>query len=314
MIKPFYQIDLKILALISAVVLWFIVITVENTVYKFPEKIDVAIINLGKNLNLEEALPSVDVILRVDKEDLEKITKNDLEVYVDLSDIEAGEQTVKIEASSKSVQAQVLKVEPDEVTLKISPIIEKEVEVRIIVEGEVAEGYKIESSEGETDKVIIAGVQHIIDEIEYVEAKLILDETQTENIKQTVILAIPESQGFLPDLVTITPEEMVVSAEITSSTQQKQVTVIPKFINENDRSAFKDMITVTPENINVEGDESSLSQISSIETEAIEISSLIKNRSVEIGLSLPDGISLVDPEQKIEIKIIERDLGTEPTI
>lgn len=82
MVKPFYQIHLKILALLTAITLWFIVITVENTVYIFPEQIKMEILNLGKNLNLEASLPDVDVYLRVNKEDLTQVTKKRIWKYL----------------------------------------------------------------------------------------------------------------------------------------------------------------------------------------------------------------------------------------
>jgi YbbR domain-containing protein len=314
MVKPLYQIHLKILALLAAITLWFIVITVENTVYKFPEQIKVEILNLGKNLNLEASLPDVDVYLRVDKEDLNQVTKNDLEVFIDLMDIEAGEQTVVIEASSNSALAQVLKVEPQKVKLRISPVTEIEVEVKTTIEGKPAEGYLVESTEIETNKAVISGAQNIIDEIDYVEARLILDGTQTEDIKQNVALSIPESSGISSDLITITPEEMVITVIISSSIQQKKVQIVPKFINENDRVAFENRITISPTEIQIEGDSEKLNNITTVDTSVIEISSLVRNRKVEVSPVPPEGIKLVNPDQKFTIELKSNDLGDEPTI
>lgn len=314
MIKPFHQIHLKLLALLAAVTLWFVVITVENTVYKFPEKVELKTLNLSKNVSLESTLPAVDVYLRVDKEDMKKITKNELDIYLDLSEFEAGERTVPVVALSKSPLAQVLKTEPAEVRIKISPVIEKEVEVKIIVEGKPRDGYKVEKTEILSEKVTVSGAQNVIDMLEYIEGKIILDGTQTENLKQSVQLSVPGSSRVSQQLLTFNPAEIVVEVTIVSELEEKEVAVKPRFFSENDRNSYESKIEMTPLTVKVSAGKEILENLNSLETNPLEISALIRNGSIETGLSLPEGVTLVDHMQKITVKFTGSVLGDGPTI
>lgn len=314
MIKPFHQIHLKLLALLAAFTLWFVVITVENTVYKFPEKVELKTLNLSKNVSLESTLPAVDVYLRVDKEDMKKITKNELDIYLDLSELEAGERTVPVIALSKSPLAQVLKTEPAEVKIKISPVIEKEVDVKIMIEGKPRDGYKVDKTEILSEKVTVSGAQNVIDMLDYIEGKIILDGTQTETLKQSVQLSVPGSLRVSQQLLTFNPAEILVEVTIVSELEEKVVAVKPRFFSENDRNSFESKIEITPETVKVSAGKEVLENLNSLETNPLEISALIRNGSIETGLSLPEGVALVDPMQKITVKFTGSVLGAGPTI
>lgn len=314
MIKPFYQIHLKILALIAAVCLWFVVITVENTVYKYPDQLEVEMLNMGSNITLESKLPNVDVYLRVDKEDLKKVTKNDLDIYVDFEDLEAGEYKLPVIASSQNALAQILKIEPSNVTVNMAPVIEKEVPIKTEVEGKPAQGYIVENTEPEAEKVIVSGAQSVIDQIEYIEAKVILDGTQTQDLKQSVQLAVPGSLGISPRLITYTPAEVLVDIIISSEIEEKELAVSPNFINENERASYENRINISPETVTVRGEKGILDKTQSIETNTIETSLLIRNKTLTVGLNVPTGIELLNPEQTVTVNIIERNISDGPTI
>lgn len=314
MIKPFYQIHLKILALLAAIILWFIVITVENTVYKFPEQLSIEPLNLGKNVALESPLPPVDVYLRVDKDDMKKITKNDFDISLDLADVQIGEQSMDLDVNSKNPLAQVLKVEPSELLVRISPVVEKEVEITLIVEGKPAEGYELAQTELESHTVKISGAQSVIDKIDNIEAKLILDGTQTQNLKQSVELALPETLNIAQELVTYSPAEMVVNVQIISASDEKEVSILPAFRNEAEELEYAGRISISPEKISIKGKSSQLAEIGNIKTNPIEISALIRNRTIETGLQLPGDVELVNPEDKITVNLNEIFLDDGPTI
>ncbi len=305
MAKPLKNLRLKLLALFSAVVLWFVVITVENTVYSFPEEILVEATNLSTNLSLAGDLPEVRLYLRVDKEELKTITKNDFEVFVDLQDAEAGEQKFPIEATAIASQIKILKIEPSEVTLKLSPTSEKDVEVEVKVDGNPAKGYELKEVTADGETVKISGAQSIIDTIESVKAELLLDGTEKADLNQSVMLSFHEEDDVPEGAVQVVPEQIVVSAVIVSELKQKDVSVGAGFSKASDRVAWESRITLNPESISIQGDDEVLESISSLETKPFEISALNRNGSIEVEVALPEGVSLSDPGQKIILELIE---------
>lgn len=307
MIRPLYNIHLKLLAALSALVLWFIVIAVENTVYTFPEELNVEVLNLGKNLSLANDVPKVRLYLRIDKNELKTLTRNDFEVYIDLKGAEAGERRIPIVASSGSAQTKILKVEPSEITLKLSPTTEKNVEVRVNVQGKPLQGYEIEEIKPESDTVKLSGAQNIIEKIDHVMAELLLDGTEKADLNQSVMLTFDAQDNVSANLVQITPEQIVVSARISSQLKQREVAVTAGFSREADRTAWESRINITPSSILVQGNEEALSTLTNIETNALEISTLNRTGSVEVGLKLPEGVTLVNAGEKVVVSLIEEE-------
>lgn len=305
MMKPLHNIHLKLLALLSAVILWFVVITVENTIYPFPEQIEVEIVNLEPNVSIASNIPEVKLFLRVDKEELKSLTANDFEVFIDLKGTEAGSKTVKIQATTTKPEARILQVQPSEIELKISPTSEKEVEVKINTVGDPFEGYLIEDLAAENETVKITGAQSIIDTIDHVNAELLLDGTEKKDLNQTVMLAFDPNDNIPEGLVQVVPEQMVVNATITSELKQKEVSVSAGFNDDSDRVAWESNITLDPERVIIQGSEEALSAIESLETNPFELSTLNRAGSVEASLSLPEGVSTATPNQKIIITLIE---------
>lgn len=309
MIKPLNNFHLKLLALMAAIILWFIVITVENTVYLFPDDITVEVTNLGKNLSLAGEIPKVKLYLRIDKEDLKTLTKNDFKVFLDLKDAEAGERTVDIEASSTSTNVKILKVEPESIAITLAPTTEKEVSVKINVEGNPMKGYKVGNVVAQSDKVKISGAKNIIDSIDHVEAQLLLTGTEKSDLNQSVALTFSAADGAPQNLVTIAPDQMVVSAEIFSQLQQKEVVLIPGFKNDADRAIWADRIKITPAKLTIEGEADVLKEINSITTEPFEPGILKSNGSLQVRPNMPKDVSLVNKTETFTVTI-----ANEPTI
>ncbi|MBU1953549.1 hypothetical protein KKH03_01090 [Patescibacteria group bacterium] len=309
MIKPLNNIHLKLLALLAAIFLWFIVITVENTVYLFPDEITVEVTNLGKNLSLADEIPKVKLYLRIDKEDMKTLTKNDFRVFIDLKDVGAGPHLVDTEATSASTTAKILKVEPARIALTLAPTTEKEVDVKVNVVGSPMKGYKIGSLVAQSDKVKISGAQKIIDSIDHVQAQLLLTGTEENDLNQSVALTLDLAGGIPLDLVSIVPDQLVVSAEIVSQLQQKEVDLIPGFKNDADREDWANRIKITPGKITIEGETDVLDKIDSITTKPFETSILESSGSLQVRPDLPKDVSLVNKDEIFTVT-----LANEPTI
>jgi YbbR domain-containing protein len=306
--KTISQPHIKILALLSAIVLWFIVITVENTIYPFPENIEVKISNLEKSLSLASDIPDAKLYLQVDKEELKRLTTNDFDVFVDLKGAQAETKLVPIIATSQNPLIKVLKVEPSEVEIKLSPTTEKEIDIEVNITGDPAKDYTVAETETDVDTVKISGAQSIIEEIDYITAELILDGTEKADLNQNVVLSLPKSINIRKDFVKFTPEQIVVSAKITSQLQSKDVSVIPKFQNGEDKAKWQDKISLDPATITIEGDDSLLRTISSIEADLSNVNDLNTNESIEVGFDLPEDISILNGKSKATVKLIASEI------
>mgnify|MGYP002621461720 CR=1 FL=1 len=313
--KIFSNIHLKLLALLSAIVLWFIVITVENTIYVFPQELEIDVRNLSTNLSLANELPEVKLFLQVSKDELKSLTPDDFSIYIDLANAQAGQKSAQVQATATAQQVKILKIEPIQVDLKLSPVTEKEVEVEINVIGDPQEGYVVSNVEAGNQTVKVTGAQSLIENIESVQADLLLDGSERGEINQSVMLTLGDEQAIEAGLIQIVPEQIIIRADITSEVSEKEVDIVAGFKNEDDQNLWQNNIELQPQTVVIRGREEDLANITSVETNALEVSALSRAGEIQVGLSLPQGISLVEPDQLITITSLqttEETVGPEP--
>lgn len=297
--KRFKNTRLKILALVSAIILWLFVVGIENNVYLFPEELNIELRNLEEAVGLSQTLPSVKLYLKADKDIIENLTKSDFEVFADLKNLEIGDHNVPVSASSNNPQVSILRVEPSEISIKLQPLAEKEVNVLASYSGQPAEGYKVSELNTDVENVTIAGTQSIIDKIDEIEAKLVLDGTETSDINQKVTLVVPGSLNIPKGMVNAIPLQIVVTAKIESSLNEKTVEIRPKISGTDDPDSWINKIKLEPQQTTITGELEYLDTIDYLETEKIDVSKLQAGESIEINLVVPENIELKNQNLKV---------------
>jgi len=170
-------------------------------------------------------------------------------------------------------------------------------------------GYKIGSVVAQSDKVKISGAKNIIDSISQVEAQLLLAGTEKSDFNQSVALTSPSLSGVPQNLVTIMPDQLIVSAEILSEMEQKEVDFVPYFKSDADRAEWADRIKIIPAKIKIEGPPELLKTIDSLTMEPFKLSILDSSGSLQVRPALPKDISLVNKDEVFTVT-----LANEPTI
>lgn len=297
------KIHLKIVSVLAAIILWFIVITVENSVYAVPGEFPVTTVNQEKNVALTEPLPGVKIYVTAQEQIAQGLNGGDFEVTVDLRNTVIGDNILPVKGETKKNDIRVLKTVPSEVAIRLAPLTKKEVKVQLRVNGQPAPSYLMEQVTSETETVTISGAQNVLDAIEYVEAELILDGTQRENVSQSVPVKLRIINEQLTPIVTIGPEEIFVEATIASEVKEKEVTIIPGFRNDQEKLAWESQITVSPAKVVVRGAAEALENMTSIQTAVFELSAVNRGREIEVPLELPQGVTLADPAVTITIFI-----------
>jgi YbbR domain-containing protein len=294
--------QLKILAVISAIILWLFVVGTENTVSLFPQELDIELVNIDENVGISDTLPKVKIYIKADKEMIKNLTVKDFTAQIDLEDLTAGEYTLPVNVLSKNPQVSVIRAEPKEVRIKLSPRIEKEVDILTSYAGNPAVKYKVQSLKAEPDKVRITATQSVLDKIKNVEAKFVLDGAETETIEQKVTLTIPEKFNVPHETISINPSQVMVEAIIVPDIKEKEVPVKVTFNGTTDEEGWRQKVTLNPAKVKITGE--NFEEIEFIETAPIDINRLINSRDIEtVGLILPDNISLVDAEPVVTVSL-----------
>jgi YbbR domain-containing protein len=295
------QINLKILALVSAIILWFIVITVENNVIKYPNAIRIQAQNIAESLTLKDSLPVANVFLKMDREQFKEISENDIEVYIDLGDKRQGQHTVQVEALVNGSRSKILKVDPAQIQIELTEMFMKEVKVETEITGTPAEEYKVSSASVKPERIKLEGPKILLDKIDVLKA---LHHLKGDEKADIVVIVIPELAGIdSQETIKISPADVEITIKIEKEIIEKEVEIQPKFIRESDRSIYEKQIEITPAKVKIKGKKEVIEKITSILTSPLEVSALIRSRQINPKLELPDGVTQVELGQQITVTL-----------
>lgn len=309
MMKIFQNLDIKILSVFSAVMLWIFVVGIENSVLILPESLDVHAVNMAKSLSLESPLPQVKLYVRVDQSSLKTVTRNDFDLTVDLSGLPAGDYQLPVIAESKNPQATVLKTDPAQIYVHLAPLAEKEVPVLITYKGSPLAGFTVSEVKSETAVASVSAAQNVLEKIKQVNAEIILTGTENTNLTQTVQLSFTELSDIPKDSIHISPAEISVTAIIIPQPQQKTVIVKPNVTGADATPELLSRIQTTPAQVVIQGDAALLAGIDSVPTIPLDAAFLLRKEGepFEAGLTLPAGITLANPQEIIKIVLTKAD-------
>jgi len=288
--------ELKILALLSAIVLWFFVVGIENNSYRFPDDLDIQALNVPQGMSVTNDLGKAKIRIRADQEVITNLVKSDFDLSVDLRKAQEGEQQLPVIATSKNVKVTILKVDPATVRVVLEPVTQKEIKVKAVVSGNPAKGYSVEAIEVSPATVQISGGKTLLSTLTAIDARVKLDGTESTNFKQNVILKIPDTISPLQN-VTLGPEQVTVEITIKQDLQQKTVPVKPNLQGSVDLIVLSQKLIVSPETVTIQGKEEILNAIKEISTEPVNLDTLKNSTTpVKVKLILPSGVSIPDSQ------------------
>ena len=306
------DIPAKIVTLMIAIFLWSYVMSDTNPVRETEiRNITVNYINASELdrqgliiMGPEEV--KVNVRLTGKKADLDKFLKYRTEnifAQVDLSGYSEGKIKVPITVGllDQATGVSVLSHEPKEVLFNFEKIVSKEVPIQITLAGELMEGYVTGDITLKPQKIMVSGPRTWINEVE--RAVGVVDVSGGKNdISVTVPVKVVDSAG--EEVRGIDKEQAVVDVILPVFNTNK-VPIELVTINELPDDYAITNIEIKPSNVLLKGKD--LEMITRIYSKEVDILSLIDQESIDLELQLPEGVSLLEGDQKIVLSYkIER--------
>lgn len=301
--------QLKLLSFFTAAILWIFVVGIENTVYLFPESLDIKLLSLGKTFSIQEKLTPIKLYIRAEGDIKKTLNKNDFEVSVDLTGKQSGTYNLPVLVSTSNPKITIVKVDPAEVKVTVVPIMEKQVKILSKANGKPLNGYHLLGVESKLNTVKIKAGQATLDKIQQVEAIISLNGTEDTTFKQTVSLTLPESLGITPENVIIDPESIELKANIvadtpkvttqetseTSSTTQTSV-IVPIILSGTNPNFTVQKITPSTMQVTVEGTPEQIQKIQYNDVSIIiDLADLSKLGEITVPaewIKIPEGTKL----------------------
>ncbi len=205
----------RIIAIFLAIILWLIV-TGEQITQTTPSRqpwqdVPLQVENLNPDYVVTEIPSTVDVTLEGLPEDFVDLTVQDIDVYVDLAGLGAGNHLLQVQARLPSGLTMVL-VEPEQVRVSIESFYTEFFEVEVNLIGSPAEGWELVEYTVIPEEVLIGAPESIFEKVDRV--VVIIDKTGMRLLESVELSPVAyDEDGNRVDDILIDPSLITVRFE-----------------------------------------------------------------------------------------------------
>lgn len=308
------NIALKILSFLGAIVLWIVVVNVDDPVVtRVYSGIPVEMINTnvisdeGKTFEIVDGTDVVSVAVTAERSIIESLTKDNIRATADMKNI-TFMNTVPIEIRSTrySDKINAITSKNSNVSVVLEDRKDKQLKVSIATEGEVAKGYVAGVITPVVDVIKVSGPASKVSRVNTVEICVeFADMNESFTTSCPVKILDVNGREVTDEAISVSQSEIRTSVEILET---KEIPVTAYFTG-TAASGFGATGTVicTPSSIVVAGRGSVFEKLSSIKIpdDVLSIEGAVENAktTVRIDKYLPDGVVIADASLGDEIEI-----------
>lgn len=290
------------IALIFAIFVWVsaVLSADPNVQGEYSQPLEIKIIGLDANLVIVNNIPkSVQMTLKAPRSIWEQLNARPelIQVWIDLTGLSTGEYLIPVKSKIDQTPNQIVRVDPEEIQVVLEPLIVKTEPVQIITIGEPAMGYRKGSTQSEPREVTLSGPESLVTNVVRVVAEVDIDGAN-DSIRMPLSLKPVDENGEVVQGVTLTPQIITLSQEITLLGGYRNVVVKVVTEGQVENGYWLTNISVTPPNVTVFSTNPEIINTlpGYVETETVDLAGLSDDIDVRVNLNLIEGVELAGEE------------------
>ena len=289
----------KVIALFSAIALWFFVMDTQNPVINGSYDVPVSVTNIPSGYKPVYVEQNISVRLSAPRSYFIDYGVNNIRAFANLQNYSAeGEYEVPVEASFPK-GFELDSVSPEKIHVQLDPFIEKQMPAELIVTGAPVENAIVKSMEKSSEQLTLIGPKTAVMRVERTIGYIGLN-GNSETFEILVPMTAIDGDGREVRGVRVAPSVITVKVEIANELQKKTVPIVAN-VSVPDGREISEMI-ISPQEVEIIGREEILSSIDSIQTEPLNFFVNAKTFIGKLKLDLPDGITASKNEVDITCK------------
>lgn len=303
---------IKILAVLFAFVVWFLVANIEDyTITRTITGIPVEILNESAITNQDlvyEIIQGETVDIRVEgrRSVVEKLVAEDFAASADLSQLSITNSVqITVDALSAAVRREInISVLDSMMSVEIEERGEQKLPISVVTEGETQEGYAVVNTATTPNMVTITGAASKVKNIKTVRVVVDVEGLNTDITTRGELILL-DANGDVVGRDKIKTNISSVSVRVTiQKTKEVPIQVIPTGEVEEGYGIAGE-IEYQPTTVLIAGTEEGLRSMREIRIEDIDVTGLNSNyeTTVDINNYLPEGVVVADRTQEIAVKI-----------
>lgn len=284
----------KILSLVFALVFWIYVMdNVNPEMTKDMMDVPVELIGVEQlEANGYEIMGERDFLVDVElsgrRNELLKIAKSDLHITADLGTLSNGVQAVSLKQYLGADEVVINQLSKDTITIDIDEIIRIPIDVKIIKQGTLPDGYVEELMELSVQQIFVQGPESYVNTVDSIRGAISINNEISEINKDIAVEAV-DKNGETVTGIQVETNYVSVLIPISKSDD----IMLEPLLEGSVASGYEiTSISVTPSHVNVRGEREVVNDLKLIATQGITVSGLRESFEISTSLNLPENIVL----------------------
>ena len=316
------NLGLKIMAIIFAVLLWWIVVNIDDPIDTKQYYVDVAVTNpevvtnAGKSYQILDDTKSITVTVKARRKILGEIRATSIVATADLREMQDSSVPIRIKIAGFEGSYESVVAYPQNIQVRVENTQKKTFPITTVASGTPRDGYVVGSMTASPKTVDISGPESAVSKISKVVAKVDVSELSVDTAIETELIYYDAADNRIDkSLLSSNCDKngVTVSVDIWNT---KKVNL--QFDTSNIKPAKGYVFTgieVEPQAIRVAGVTEQLNALAQIEIVAEELKkkdvSVNEEVIIDITKHLPEGIIMADSdESSVVVRILVEKAGT----
>lgn len=240
----------------------------------------------------------VNVKISGNRADFKHFDASNIEAVIDLNGYAEGERkaSIKVSLNNQYSKVGISDFYPREALIILDKIVTKEIPIELNYEGSLPDGYVLGNTSVKPQSVLVSGPRSWISGIAKAQAMVSLS-GKNRDITMTTPLKIIDDKGEEAIGIKRNPNVAEVSLPVLKTAD------VPIFIEllegEPDGYEIRD-IEIEPKSVTIKGSDG-IEEIKGLKTREIDMNKFLDPDFTNVPLDLPEGISLLNPNEEIKI-------------
>ncbi len=311
-----HDLPLKIAALLIAVL--FAIASAQNAqppeiVVPFDGRVPVERPEVPSGFVLRGQLGDVGVTLRGPQGVVDHMALADLHATLDLTGVDASQEPrdAKVLVSVANDAVKVVDITPPTVSVRLERITSRMVAVQTRFANDPPQGSQSGQTSVSPGEVRVIGPETAVGQVAGVFATVRFGDVTTD-LTQSVPAVPVDAAGLPVDGLQVEPGVVVVSVPVLPTATTRTVPVLWSLKGAVATGYWISTVATDPVAVTVSGDQKVLASLSRVDTIPVDVTGLTATRSIRAALTLPDGVSLVQPTDATVTVTVVPLAGTRP--
>ncbi|MGK0467428.1 CdaR family protein [Clostridium sp.] len=299
---------IRVCCVIAAFVLWLFITSTENPISDYKIKnIPVQLINMdilddsnltlvpGQELEIDLSIKGANTSILLDKKAEDFTVVADLSAYA----LKVGEQKIPIEIRRSPDNINVVNSDSLFIKVNLDKHVETKLPINFNISGVPKQGYYASKPQLSKEKATVIGGSKFVSTVTEIIVEENIQDAESDVIKSYKLIPV-DAKGKEVSEVSVKPSHIDVKIPIRKT---KTVGVKVKTIGELNTKFILESIKVLPERFDITGSAEALNNIENLNTESIDLSKISKTTTVDVKVTIPEGLSLVSGASEAVVKV-----------